>query len=196
MSQLDPISAMIDATRSVLEEHLEPRRWHYTEQSDTMSERQFRELINRCPHVAIAWAGWPPETRTGKRYAGRLALRIWIVVKHTHLNGRFRGDVAGPGLYPAMAMAIAALHGHTLEDIGALSVTSAAPAFAQGFLDNDLAVGLIELSAPVHMPDVLDAVAGLPPFAGLDVDWEIARKAGHAEAPDAQDEITLNEEED
>lgn len=196
MSQIDPVSAMIDATRAALQEHLPARRWHYSEQSDTMSEAQFRELINRCPHVAIAWAGWPAEARAGKRYAGRLALRIWIVVKHTHLTGRFRGDAAGPGLYPAMATAIAALHGLTLDGIGTLSVTSAAPAFAQGFLDNNIAVGLIELSTPVHMPDVLGAVEALPPFAGLDVDWDLARGAGHAEAPDAQDEITLNEEED
>lgn len=196
MSQLDPISAMIDATRAALQEHLPPQRWHYTEQSDTMSEKQFNRLVGRCPHVAIAWAGWPGDQSAGKRFQGRLGLRIWIVVRHTHLEKRFRGDAAGPGLYPTMATAIAALHGLTLPEIGALKVTSAAPAFAQGFLDQDIAVGLIELSTPVHMPDVLGAVEALPPFAGLDVDWELARKEGHAEAPDAQDEITLNEEED
>lgn len=188
---LDPISAAIDAAKARLEPYFDPDNWHYSEQSDTMGPREFGALLNKTPHLAFAWAGWRSDGKGSLRHQGALALRLWIIVRNPKLPARFRGDRLGPGLYPAVLRAVQALQGAKLAGLGSARVTNVAPAFAQGFVDQDNAVALIEFEIVTHLGDLVGAVGEAADFIGLDVDWELARAEGVVTAPDAQDAITL-----
>lgn len=192
---LDPISAAIDAAKTRLEPYFAPTHWHYSERSDTMGVREFETLLSKTPHLAFAWAGWRSDGKGGRRYQGALGLRLWIVVGNPKTPERFRGDRLGPGLYPAVLRAVQALQGAPLAGLGSARVTNVAPAFAEGFLDRQIAVALIEFEIVTHLADLVGAVGEAADFVGLDVDWELARAEGVATAPDAepdaQDAITF-----
>jgi hypothetical protein len=189
---LDPISLSIDAVKGRLETHFNGRLWHYSEQPETMSHLQFKTLVNKCPHIAIGWAGFQGDGKGQRLFKGDIGIRVWVVVRNPRQPDRFRGDALGPGLYPAAMLATQLLQGLSIDGIGSLQVKSVAPAYAQGFVDEDISVAMIDTSVLTTLGDVAGAVGDLPPFAGLRVDWELARAEGNADAPDAQDEIALN----
>jgi hypothetical protein len=189
---LDPISLSIDAVVTRLQGHFPEGRWHYSEQPDTMSPAQFKRMIARCPHIALGWGGFQGDAKGQRRFKGELGLRIWIVVKNPKTEDRLRGDARGPGLYPSATLATQLLQGLSIDGVGSLTVKSVAPAYAQGFVDDDISVAMIDCAIHAQLGDVAGAVDALPPFAGLRVDWELARAEGNADAPDAQDDIALN----
>ena len=188
---LDPIATLLDALEAQLETVFPKGRWHYSEQNEAMSPEEFGQLISRLPHIGIGWASWRSDSKGEKRFQGVLAFKIWIVVKHPQLKGRLRGDPRGPGLYASAVQAAQLLQGLTVPGIGSVKLTNVAPAFAQGFTSQNLALALIEGSVFAQIGDVTGAVDGLPAFKGLSVDWDLARAAGNATMPDAEDEIAL-----
>lgn len=188
----DPVSHLLDNLRALLQETAFPAgRWQYSEQNEMMSPSEFSALITRLPHIALAWTGWRSDGVGQRNYKGALNFRVWIVVKHPELKGRLRGDPRGPGLYASAIRAAQLLHGHMIRDIGTVALTSIAPAYAEGFANEHLALAVIEGGVMTTLGDAGGIVAGLPDFTGLAVDWELARQTGSATAPDAEDEITL-----
>lgn len=189
---LDPIATVLDALKARLEEAFPANRWHYSEQNEAMSQDEFGQLIQRLPHIGLAWASWRSDNKGNNRLQGPLGFKVWIVVKNPDLTRRLRGDPHGPGLYPSAVRAAQLLQGLRIDGLGPVSLTSVAPAYAQGFSIAHLAVVAIEGTVNVHLGDVMGAVDALPDFTGLSVDWELARKEGNAtDHPDAEDEIAL-----
>lgn len=191
MPALDPIATLLDAVKAQLETGFPATRWHYSEQNESMSPDEFSELIRSVPHIGLAWASWNSDGKGNRRHQGKLGFKVWIVVKNPKLKGRLRGDPKGPGLYPSVVVAAQLLQGLSVPGLGSIMLGTVAPAFAQGFDQKGLGVALIEGSVNATLDDVGALVDGLPPFTGLDVDWELARAEGNATKPDAEDEIAL-----
>lgn len=188
---LDPIAVLLDALKAQLETAFPATNWHYSEQNEAMSPEEFGQLIARVPHIALAWASWQSDGKGNRRHQGQLRFKVWIVVKNAKLEGRLRGDPRGPGLYASSVRAAQLLQGFTVPGIGSVQLTSVAPAFAQGFSSQHLAVAAIEGGVFTQIDDAAGLVDGLPAFTGLSVDWDLAREAGNAASPDAEDEIAL-----
>ncbi|MFG1466858.1 hypothetical protein V5F77_29070, partial [Xanthobacter sp. DSM 24535] len=106
--------------------------------------------------------------------------------KNPSLAGRYRGDHAGPGLYPVLSTAAVILHGQTLPVHGTLSVTGVAQAYADGYGDQGIAIGIVTLSCQSALGDVVQAVAQAPAFTALVSSFEL-----DAGTPIATDTITL-----
>lgn len=188
---LDPVATLLDALKVQLQTAFPATNWHFSEQNEAMSPDEFGQLIQRVPHIGLAWASWQSDGKGGRRYQGPLRFKVWIVVKNTSLTGRLRGDPRGPGLYASAVRAAQLLQGFNIEGLGSVALTSIAPAFAQGFSNQHLAVAAIEGGVITQLGDVAGTADALPDFTGLSVDWELAREDGNATEPDAEDEIAL-----
>lgn len=188
---LDPVAVLLDALKAQLETVFPATNWHYSEQNEAMSPEEFGQLISRVPHIALAWASWSSDGKGSRQYQGALSFKVWIVVKNPKLRGRLRGDARGPGLYASAVRAAQLLQGFVIKDLGAVKLTSLAPAFAQGFASQQLAVAAIEGGVFAQIDDAAGLAGALPAFTGLSVDWDLAREAANAAAPDAEDEIAL-----
>lgn len=168
MSAVDPISAAVNAVKARLQTYFLPKKWEFAIVADPMSLDEFKSLVRKTPMLALGWRQFNPTKGNGRRFQGDLGLRLTILVKHQIENGpRYLGDAAGPGLFPAMAGAVALLNGHTVPDLGTFSVTAIAQAYAEGYGDHQIAIATIDLSIMVTIGDVTGDFAAAPDFLSM-----------------------------
>lgn len=173
MAELDPISAAFAAIQARLRTYFLPTKWDFAIVPDPMSLEEFKRLIRKTPLLALGWRQLNPSKAVGRRFQGDLGLRLTIVVKNPLEGGqRFLGDARGPGLFPAMASAIALLNGFTDPALGTVFVTAAAQAYADGYADHDIAIATLDLGAVVAIGDVTGAAADAPDFLQFISDFE------------------------
>lgn len=169
MSAVDPISRACDAVEARLRTFFKPKAWEFAIVPDPMSIDEFKAIVRKTPLLALGWRTFNPSSKSnGRRGQYDLALRLTIVIKHPlDAAKRFKGDRAGPGLFPAMAAAVAILNGHGVPDLGTFFVTATAQAYAEGYGDHNIAIATIDLSIMVTIDDVTGELAAAPEFLSL-----------------------------
>lgn len=166
---VDPISASFDALERRLRTFFLPKVWDFAVVPDPMSLDEFKAVTRKTPLLALGWRQFNPNSKTvGRRFQGDLGLRLTIVVKHPLDAGkRFMGDARGPGLFPALAGAVALVNGFTDPAIGTFSVTAIAQAYAEGYGDHNVAIATVDIGVNVVIDDVTGDLAAAPDFLKL-----------------------------
>lgn len=125
-------------------------------------------LVARKPFIGIAWTGYKPDaSRTLSGVAS------WTVLlgcdNASGVDARLKGDTKGIGLFGMITAAAGVLHGWTIADIGAVSVTAVDPADTDAWADSRLAIAAIDIA----LPFTLDAVSPDDPadFLSLGLTW-------------------------
>ncbi|MBN9438983.1 hypothetical protein [Bosea sp. (in: a-proteobacteria)] len=167
MAELDPISAAFTAVETRLRTFFR-KPWEFAIVPDPMSLDEFKAVTRTTPLLALGWRQFNPSKSVGRRFHGELGLRLTIVVKHPLDAGkRFKGDAKGPGLFPAIAGAVALINGFTDPAVGTFSVTAIAQAYADGYGDHNIAIATIDIGCLVAIGDVTGDLAAAPDFLKL-----------------------------
>ena len=166
MADLDPISAVHQAVEARLKVFFPG--FHLEAVPAVLTLQEFTTLMGRTPWLGIAWTGFAPESKGGRGLRGAHRMRITLAVKHPGRGGRFQGDQHSPGLYPALATLMGALHGHTLDGHGTIGITKADQSFADGYGDKAVALGIVEIEiGPQTFAAPFGSLADAPAFVGL-----------------------------
>ncbi len=164
MAELDPISAAFTAIETRLCTFFR-KPWAFAVVPDPMSLDEFKAVTRTTPLLALGWRQFNPSKTVGRRFQGELGMRLTIVVKHPLDAGkRFMGDARGPGLFPAIAGAVALVNGFTDPTVGTFSVTAIAQAYAEGYGDHNIAIATIDIGCLVVIGDATGDLASAPDF--------------------------------
>lgn len=166
MSAVDPVSLACDAVEAKLRTFFQPKVWEFAIVPDPMSIEEFKAVVRKTPLLALGWRTFNPSSKSnGRRGQYDIALRLTVVVKHPlDAAKRFKGDRAGPGLFPAALAAMLLMNGHTVPGLGTFFVTATAQAYAEGYGDHNIAIATLDLSIMVTIGDITGDLAAAPEF--------------------------------
>lgn len=185
MAAVDPLTTAANAVEQRLRLFFKQDRWDWYIVPDPLTEKEFLSMTGvRTPLLALSWRQLNPGDKGGRRFSGKLGLRLTIAVKNQ--NGRkfrFLGDKAGPGLFPAMSGAIILLNGHTSEGLGTFFVTACSQAYGDGFADLNMAIATLDLTTEITMGDITGDFAAAPDFLRGLSDFDLPGEPGTPEEP-------------
>ena len=170
----DPISDMHLAIEPLLRPYFVAGKWQIDAVPHPLSLGEFQRLLGVAPWIGIAWREFKVDANAGRQLKGAHSLMLTMAVKNASGRAaRLFGDRLGPGLYPSLATAAGALHGRTIAGLGTLQVTRAGQAYADGFGDLTVAIGVVELTCVTLMTPLADEVEAAPDFARLVSSFEL-----------------------
>lgn len=167
MSAIDPISALHDAVTAALRPFFPARVWQIEPVPAPLTINEFKALTGRTPWIGVSWVEFGVQAGSTRALNGDQRLRLTVCVKNPGRAARFVGDGRGPGLYPALATVASVLHGVLIEDIGSLLVTRVAQVFADGYADDTIAIGCVDIACNTAFGDWRGDAASAPAFARL-----------------------------
>ncbi|GLK85689.1 hypothetical protein [Ancylobacter defluvii] len=171
---LDPISEISVAIALLLAPYFPAAKWNGTPAIVGLpfSPEQFKRLADTTPRLHIGWEGVKPSG-AGRSFKGTFTFRLIIVVKNTGRSGPMLGDKLGPGIYPSVMAAVAALHGRTLNGIGSIEVTDANQATVDGWREIGAAAGIVSFTINNGLGDLLGEGEAAPQFLRLVSDFDV-----------------------
>ncbi len=112
----------------------------------TLTRKVWTELTSRTPVVMLGWDGFRPQEPASRRFSGASGWGVFVVTRNAGGPApRLLGDARGPGLLDMVRAAIAVLAGHTLKDIGTITVKSASQLTSEEWDMEELAVARITI---------------------------------------------------
>ena len=173
--QLDPISTVAASVETRLRTWFPKEKWDFFHVPAALSLEEFRRHVRRLPMFALAFRSLIPADNCGRKFKGIITFSLTLVVRNQNAatGARFFGDRLGPGLFPTLSSAIAALHGWTVRDLGTFSVGNISQTFAEGWNDLDTALATFEIKALISFDDVLGEVGKAPEFLSLLTHWDL-----------------------
>lgn len=165
----DPVTLFTLGIEKILRELL-PTQWAIEHVPAQLTLAEFKKLLQSTPFVGIAWSKTDIGEGAGRSPILDMTVLLTFCIRNPRRIARFMADDAGPGLYPAMEASRMLLHGRNITDIGTVTVTSCSQAYADGYGDMDIAVGLMTVKADTIVSRAA-GVADLPDFARLASTW-------------------------
>ncbi len=178
--QPGPLSLIALGIRTRLEQVFPARQFVHAWMPAHVDRDVWTHLTRRTPLVGIGFNGFDPQAAS--RGIGASTWSVYLVTRNeAGHHARLFGDKQAPGLFGVLEVGVAALHGHTIEDGGTIQVREAVNAFVEGFKDEGMALGTIDLHVPtvISMTDVIangDAEPGL--LNTRDITWSFDNGAG------------------
>lgn len=137
-----------------------------------MSADAFGDLVRVAPVIGIAWRGIRPDANAGRILKGSAQWRLLIIYKASGSpENRFIGDQFGWGLDDMVDVAAVMMHGWTLPNIGACSVTDIQSVTADGFAKEDIELAQIDFEIGFAVPSALLAVKDPADLTALGITW-------------------------
>lgn len=154
--QPGPLSIMGRGIRARLEEVFPPRQFSHVWMPGRLNAASWRKLTQRMPAVAIGFNGFEPKGAA--RGVGGSEWSVYLLTRNEAGDEkRLFGDDLAPGLFGLLEVGVAALHGHSIDDGGTVSVRTAAHMFVEDLQDDGIALAALELYVPtvINLTDVL-----------------------------------------
>lgn len=171
---VDPITATSKAIGPLLAPYFDPKKWGAVEPiALPLTHETFKRICTTTPKLYLGFESIANEKAATRQFAGPLTFRLLVVVKNPVTRGAgFYGDAGGPGLYPSLIGAVAALHGRTIGD-GSIEVKSTNQVTAEGWADLNALVGYVDFSLHVSLDDILGESAAADDFRRLVSAFEV-----------------------
>jgi len=166
----DPVTLFTRGIEKILRELL-PSKWAIEHVPAQLTLTEFKRLLNVTPFIGIAWSKTDIGDGAGRSPILGMTALLTFCVRNVSRTARFMSDDAGPGLYSSMEASRILLHGRSIEEIGTVTVTACSQAYADGYGEMDIAVGLMTVQAST-IASRADSVADLPDFARLATTWD------------------------
>ena len=121
MSDLGPLHYIVDALQEQLKLVFPERLFTHDLMPGRLDKAEWERLVRREPFVGLGFLGVPPRSDDGRVFEGTAQISVLLVTKNAGVvRARFFGDGLGPGLFEMLHVAIAALHGFTINPDGTL----------------------------------------------------------------------------
>ena len=174
MAAIEPISAAARAIEQRLRLYFPANLWGFEYVADPMTTVEFKRLLRVTPCLALSWRSLKADANPKRAFSGDLGFRLTLIAKNPSEGAsRFFGDKRGPGLYPALTTAIAAVNGFTIKDVGTVFANGADPTYAEGFDDLSAAIAIVDLTIGISFDDLLNTAAEASDFLLLNVEWDV-----------------------
>lgn len=172
MADLITSGPMITAL-TALEERLKvffpPSHFGFGHVPSQLTPQIWARLVQRTPWVGIGWSGVQPDAASGRLFKGKDQLTVFCVVKNERSpRARLLGDGQGPGILGMAQVAILALQGFEIRDVGHVEVTGATVMQVEGWKDE--AAEVVGIACTVNF--ALSDLRALEDFLRLGVQWE------------------------
>lgn len=142
-----PLFQMQQAIAARLQLAFPPPRFHHDILPAAPTPSMWSDLARRTPLIALGFVGVRPALPNEARgFQARAEWRVVPVIRNAAgARARLLGDLQGPGQLGLLQVAIAALHGMTIDGVGAVEVTDAANLYAEGYADEAAALSGVTL---------------------------------------------------
>ncbi|MDD9910187.1 MAG: hypothetical protein OXR62_10895 [Ahrensia sp.] len=169
---LAPIRSMEPHIRERLAIGFPDRHFTIERVPATVTPNEFERVAKLSPFIGLAWTGISPAQSSGRRLRGSWEWRLLLVVKAAGSDDvRFRGDAFDIGLDAMTDVAVALLHGWSIDEIGACSVTSSQAIFAEGQTDDSVVLALVNFQIDTLISPANFKLVTEQDLAQLDVAW-------------------------
>lgn len=195
MSVIDPITTIHAAVTVALRPFFPARQWHIEAMPSPLTLNEFKALTGRTPWLGISWGAFEPGQGSTRALNGDQQLRVTVCVKNPLREARFFGDRVGPGLYPALSTVASVIHGTAVDGVGTLLVSRVAQLFADGYADDTIAIGAVDVRCNTAFGDWNGEAASAPAFAHLISQFELDAGDGSTR-PIATDTTQIPQDED
>ena len=136
--------------------------------------QEFARFTERAPVVGLGWVNMKPAEGRSVRpriWNGRANWQLFLVVKNPKADALMLGDTYGAGLMGMLAVATAALQGHSIGGIGSAEVGEGGQAYSEAWASDGLALATLAVSVPFDLVD-LTGLARLDEFLRSGLRWE------------------------
>ncbi|KAA6405786.1 hypothetical protein [Candidatus Tokpelaia sp.] len=155
-----------------------------------MTVKEYERITRQSPFIGLAFLSIQVGAASGREMLCQYHWRLICVLKATgRLDRRFKGDARDMGMDDIMDVAIACLHGHSFNELGACEVTSADSVFLESkaaeFADEDTIMAHINfvISSTLSAADL--RLTDPEDFKGLNVSWLVNGEKGSENAEKA-----------
>ena len=143
----------------------------------TMPARLTREgwarFTERTPVVGLGWVKLTPVAQRSVRpriWSGHAHWQLFLVVRNPRVEAQLLGDDLGAGMAGMLAVATAALMGHSIGGVGSAQIGEGGQTYSDDWADANLAQAALNISVPFDMVD-LAGLAQLDDFLRLGQRW-------------------------
>lgn len=148
-----PLFAMHEAIAARLRLAFPPARFNHEILPAALTPPMWSDLTRRTPMVALGFVGIRLIEPNGSRlFRARAEWRVVPVIRNpAGPRARLLGDSQGPGQLGLIQVAIAALHGLAVPDVGDINVTDAGNLYAEGYADEAAALTGVTISGVFNL---------------------------------------------
>ena len=130
----------------------------------------WEKLALRAPFIGRVWTGWP-NGRPGTRiFSGRATWQVYLIAGNPRSEPLFRGDTFGIGLFAMAQVALAAVNGWTVTNLGTWEAGGAQNSVTEEWQAADKGLVVLDASIGLELVDGA-AFAQLDEFLRLGVTW-------------------------
>jgi hypothetical protein len=168
-----PVAAMHRDIKARLMRAFPPVQFTHRTMPARLTPEGWARLTERLPMVALGWLKLtPPEGRAvrGRVWSGRSHWTIFLVCKNPEIEAQLLGDALGVGMLGMLAVATAALHGHSIAGIGAAEIGERGQAYTDALANAQVAQAALNLSVPFDLVDAA-GLTRLDDFLRLGQRW-------------------------
>ena len=110
-------------------------------------------VTERPPVVGLGLEMLVPNAGNSRVWRGVAQWQLLLVVKNSSSKLQMTGDAQRVGIFAMLSVAIAALQGLAIRDIGTVQVASGGPVYADSWANDQLSVAGLKLTVPFTMVD-------------------------------------------
>lgn len=170
LSTTGPLFEMQAAIEARLQLAFPLNRFQHEILPAAVTPAMWSELARRTPMITLGFLGMKADAASGRQFKARAEWRVVPVIRNpAGARARLLGDRNGPGQLGISQVAVAALHGMTIPNVGIVEVTDVANLWAEGYADEHAALSGITLSVLCGVAPALATTD--PDFLRLGVTW-------------------------
>jgi hypothetical protein len=130
-----------------------PAKFEHAFMPAKLGKTEWKQLTRRTPFVGLGWNEIEPSKDDGRLFVGPARFTVFLVTKNSSgIRPRYLGDALAPGLFQMVQAAVAAVHGHSVKDLGSFMVTKAGNLAAEAWDEDESAIGGVDVDIPMAMP--------------------------------------------
>lgn len=147
------------------------------------SKLEWDRITRQRPFVGLAWAGLKPD-KQARALKGASQWIVYLVVDNVGaVATRWTGDDLGIGLFGMVTAASFVLHGHTVPDVGSISITEMESLYREDWSDDATAIAAIGLEVDMIPGAAAPAGSTLEEFLTLTCAWVTPAPDGSVPMP-------------
>ena len=152
-----PVAIMHRALQVRLQAAFPSPQFQHRTAPPRFTPQEFARFTERAPVVGLGWVNMKPMEGRAVRpriWSGRANWVVFLVVKNPRVEALVLGDGLGPGLMGMLAVAAAALQGHSIGGIGPAEVGECGQAYSDTWASEGLALATLAISVPFDLVDL------------------------------------------
>ena len=168
-----PVAMMHRDLQARLRQAFPPEQFEHRTMPARLTPEGWSRFTQRTPVVGLGWVKMTPVQNRAVRprvWSGHAHWMIFLVCRNPREDAQLLGDTLGVGMAGMLAVATAALHGHSIAGIGGAEVGEGGQAYSDGWANADLAQAALNVSVPFDLVD-LAGLARLDDFLRLGQRW-------------------------